>query len=66
MPSRYHTYNSQLKVSGTKGGHNGRSGEAPSMKDKPAFPSAHVPGKTQKDRSGGVYKCRIYPKSEGL
>ena len=57
---------SQRKVKGSAGGHNGRSGSVPSMKEKPAFPSAGVPGKTQKDRSGGVYKCHIYPKSEGL
>jgi len=66
MPSRYHTSNSQLKISGTKGGHHGRSGEVPSMKEKPAFPSAGVPGKTQKSRGGEGDKCKIYPKSEGL
>ena len=66
MPSRFQTYNSQLKVSGTSGGHKGRAGSEPSMKEKPAFPSAKAGGKTQKDRSGGTYKCHVYPKSEGL
>ncbi len=66
MASRYHTTNKQLKVSGSKGGSNGRSGKDPSMKEKPAFPTAGAPGKTQKNRSGGTYKCKIYPHSEGL
>lgn len=66
MPSRYHTPNSQLKVSGSKGGSNGRSGSLPSMKEKPAFPNAEAGGKTQKDRSGGTYKCKKYPNSKGL
>lgn len=66
MANRYHTDNSQRKISGSAGGHGGRSGSGVSMKEKPAFPKAGVPGKTQKDRSLGVYKCHIYPKSEGL
>lgn len=66
MANRRYTSNSQLKVSDPKGGHNGRSGSVPSMKEKPAFPSAGAPGKTQKDRSGGTPKCKVYPKSEGL
>lgn len=38
----------------------------PSMKEKPGFMTG-VPGKTQpKDRSAGVKRAPIYPKSEGL
>lgn len=66
MANRYYTSNSQRKISGADGGHKGRSGSVPSMREKPAFPSAKAGGKTQKDRSGGVEKCRVYPKSEGL
>ena len=66
MANRYYTSNSQLKISGSKGGLNGRSGQGPSMKEKPAFPSAGALGKTQKDRSGGTPKIQRYPKSEGL
>lgn len=66
MPSRYHSYFSTDKISSGGGGKNGRVGKEPTMKEKPAFPSAKAGGKTQKDRSGGVYKCHVYPKSEGL
>lgn len=66
MANRYYTSNSQRKISGSSGGIRGRAGSDPSMKDKPAFPSAHVPGKTQRNRSGGVPKAKVYPKSEGL
>jgi hypothetical protein len=66
MANRFYISNSQRKISGSKGGSNGRAGSAPSMKEKPAFPKAQAGGKTQKDRSLGVYKCHVYPKSEGL
>ncbi len=66
MANRYYTSNSQRKIKGSAGGSNGRSGDTLSMREKPAFPSAKAGGKTQKDRSGGVYKCHVYPKSEGL
>tara|TARA_Y100000296_G_C4952914_1_gene147079 strand:- start:290 stop:481 length:192 start_codon:yes stop_codon:yes gene_type:complete len=42
-------------------------GSKPGAKEKPAFPSADLPGKTQpKDRSGGVKKAQVSPKSTGL
>ena len=66
MPSRYYSYFSTDKISSGAGGKKGQAGKEPSMKEKPAFASAGVPGKTQKDRSGGTYKCHVYPKSEGL
>jgi hypothetical protein len=67
MANRYFTTNSQRKLSGSEGGHQGKSGSVPSMKEKPAFPSAGLPGKAQsKNRGAGGYKCHMYPKSEGL
>lgn len=43
-----------------------RAGAATGMPEKTSgFPG--VPGKTQsKNRSGGVYKCKVYADSEGL
>jgi hypothetical protein len=66
MPSRYNSYFPTNKISSGAGGKKGQAGKEPSMKKKPAFPSAKAGGKIQKDRSGGVYKCHVYPKSEGL
>lgn len=67
MPNRYHTKFSQSKISAKGPRPSNGPGSVMSGKDKPAFASAHVPGKTQsKDRSMGVKKCKIYPKSEGL
>ncbi len=38
-----------------------------SFKEKPAFPSANLPGKTQpKDRSNGIKRMKVHPKSMGL
>ena len=46
---------------------NAKAGSTKSMKEKPAFPSVKLPGKTQPGRSTlGVKKLKIYPKSEGL
>lgn len=37
------------------------------FKEKPGFPSAGLPGKTQsKDRSNGIKRLKTHPKSEGL
>ncbi len=44
-----------------------KSAPAPPFREKPAFPSAGLPGKAQsKDRSGGVRKAKIHPQSFGL
>ncbi len=38
-----------------------------SLKEKPAFPSADLPGKTQpKDRSNSIKRLKIHPKAMGL
>lgn len=66
MPNKYYGSVQPMKLKKVAGGTVSKGGSVPSMREKPAFPSAGVPGKTQKDRSGGVYKCHIYPKSEGL
>lgn len=66
MPNNYYGSVSPLKLKKVAGGSVSGKGSVPSMKEKPAFPSAGAPGKTQKNRSGGVYKCKVYPKSEGL
>ncbi len=43
-----------------------KTGSSP-FKEKPAFPSADLPGKTQpKDRSGGTKRLKIHPKSSGI
>lgn len=35
--------------------------------EKPGFPAASLPGKSQpSDRSAGVKKLKVHPKSEGL
>jgi hypothetical protein len=65
--NRYHSAFKERKISAKGKRPSHAAGSAPAGKDKPAFPSAHVPGKTQsKDRSGGTPKCKVYPKSEGL
>lgn len=66
MPNHYYGSVQPQKLKKAAGGSNSKGGSVPLMKEKPAFPSAGVPGKTQKDRSGGVPKCKVYPKSEGL
>lgn len=44
-----------------------KAGGKGAFKEKPAFPPAGVPGKTQpRDRSAGVTRVQCYPKSEGL
>lgn len=48
-------------VQGTKG-----KPASASMREKPGFPSAGLPGKAGPDRSAGVHKSRQHPKSEGL
>lgn len=66
MANRYHTTNPQRKIHCSNGGQTPKSGPIVNIKEKPAFPTAHVPGKTQKARSGKTEKCKIYPNSEGL
>jgi len=67
MASRYHTAFKSLKISAKGKRPSEKAGSAPSMKEKPAFPKAHVPGKTGKGfPSWDMKKCPIYPKSEGL
>ena len=67
MSSRYYSEFKERKTSsGGKYKQNGSS-QGMSMKEKPAFPGAGLPGKAQKGgRNLGVYKCHVYPKSEGL
>lgn len=67
MANRRYTEFKERKVSdGGKYTQNAPS-KGVSMKEKPAFPGASLPGKAQKGgRNLGVTKCRVYPKSEGL
>ncbi len=50
--------------------HSGRktgSAAAGTVNEKPGFPGADLPGKSQpKDRSGGVKRCQTYPNSKGI
>ena len=46
-------------------GMDGKPGDMP-FREKPAFPSAALPGKTGPDRSAGVAKVKQHPKSLGL
>lgn len=65
MANKYHGQVSAVgKVpSGRKAG----AGVAGSMNEKPGFPGADLPGKSQpKDRSGGVKRCQTYPNSKGI
>lgn len=66
MPSRYNTYNPDLKISQGSGAKPTGPGKAGSVNEKTAaWPG--LPGKAQpRSRDGGTPKCRIYPKSEGL
>lgn len=67
MASNYWTEFPEKKQHATGKPQTLKAGKAPKGTDKPAFPSAKLPGKAQsKDRSMGVYKCHVYPKSEGL
>ena len=67
MASRYYSQFKEKKIAAKGTRPSNPSGTAKAAKDKPAFPSAHAPGKTQpRDRSMGVPKCKVYPKSEGL
>ena len=43
----------------------GGSKSAPAFKEKPGFITG-APGKTQKDRSGGVKRAKEYPGSDGI
>ena len=44
-----------------------RPGASASVNEKPGFPSAKLPGKTQsKNRSGGVHGCKTYADKKGL
>jgi hypothetical protein len=67
MPNGY--FNNQVREGLNK---SGKGKELPSGKKpattiglKPGFKTG-APGKTQKDRSGGVKKAKIYPDSDGL
>lgn len=68
MPNRH--YNKQIAQPLPKGDRpspGSKSGKGLGFKEKPAFPSADLPGKSQSgDRSGGVYKCKVNPKQIGL
>lgn len=68
MPNRH--YNKQVAHQIPKGARpspSGSGGGKASFNEKPAFPSASLPGKSQgKDRSGGVTKAKIDPKRLGL
>ena len=70
MPNKH--FNDQIFPGGMKAG----KGHAPGLKggggsasfnEKPAFPGADLPGKSQpKDRSGGVKRAKVDPKRVGL
>lgn len=46
---------------------NKRSAASPSVNEKPGFPGAQLPGKTQSgSRSNGVKACKTHPNSKGL
>lgn len=66
MSNRYYTKNSDRKITGKQ--LPGQSaGSTMNMAEKPAFPSASLPGKPSKIGWGrDTKKCKIYPKSEGL
>ncbi len=38
----------------------------PGFRERPAFPTAGLPGGTQRDRSAGVKRLKVTPKSIGL
>lgn len=65
MANKYH---GQVAAHGKV--HSGRktgSGATGTVNDKPGFPGADLPGKSQpKDRSGGVKRCQTYPNSKGI
>lgn len=66
MANRYYTSNSMRKISG-KSLPGPKAGSTMNMVEKPAFPSAKLPGKPSATKWGGdTKKCKIYPKSEGL
>ena len=50
---------------GTMGGRKG--GKGGSLREKPGFPGADLPGKAQRaDRSGGVPRCKTHPDKKGI
>jgi hypothetical protein len=71
MPNKH--FNEQIYPGGLKNA-KGTSPGTPSggkttegFREKPAFPGADLPGKSQpKDRSGGVMKAKVSPKRIGL
>jgi len=69
MPNKH--FNDQIWPGGMKAGKGHppalKSGGKGSFNEKPAFPGADLPGKTQPtDRSGGVRKAKVSPKRIGL
>ena len=67
MAARYYSQFKERKVSAKGKRPSESAGSTPAIKVKPAFPGAHVPGKTGRGYpSLGAKKCPIYPKSEGL
>lgn len=66
MPNRYNgDYSGMQKRSG--GNHDARKPLTQAVNEKPAFPKADLPGKSQpSDRSGGVRRVRVDPQRKGL
>lgn len=71
MPNKH--FNDQIYPGGLKNAKGPSPGTTSGGKtsqgfnEKPAFPSAGLPGKAQsKDRSGGVTKAKVDPKRLGL
>ena len=69
MPSRYFTYNSQLKISGSTGGHGGNAGPEPSIKQKQSWTNQYLPGKAADGFAAmkkGYKEISHYPAYNGL
>lgn len=59
--------NNQAVPSGGRPSPGIKSGKTPAVNEKPAFPTATLPGPTQKkDRSGGVRRVENSPKKMGI
>lgn len=66
MPSRYNTFNPDLKITQGAASKPDGPGKNATVTEKTAA-WAGLPGKAQsKSRNAGTPKCRIYPKSDGL
>lgn len=42
------------------------TGQMAAFNEKPAFPGMGAPGKKGPERSGGVKRAQVYPKSDGV